>query len=267
MMLEIIIATSEILKINQALNFDEQALAALRKAGYIQANMAIQVEDHKRQAEESLNKLVNRKKAILSIHMSRFIQVYQKIQSIDFRPGEGILEISSRQLTPACMDSINAMTATALLPLSEKELVTTYLLKGIGGAVREASQRNLEIAKSQLSLANVEKTHAKNYITAIDAIRDRANQISLLLAKIGALFNQSIQFTSKVIEKNGTDRTVYSDEDIGVLMTCVNLACAAKDILDAPILGRDGSVTEEALKAIETGQNSLDMLRDRIKGR
>lgn len=245
----------------KASDIDEQALNTLKKAHDKHAD-AIELFDRRKQAADaSLQKLVNRKKGILSTRMNRFISVYEQIRKIDFCPGDGILELYTNTLSVRQVEELAIMAATSMQPLSEKELAAKYLFTGVGGMILADSKRNAEIANSQKRIANTLYSQAETLAIAVDAIGARAEQMSSLLARFSMLFGECIESTEQIIQRNGIDRSRYSRSDRETLMNCVNLAQAVKAILDVPVLNADGSVTEASLTALEEGEHRLQELR------
>lgn len=248
----------------KAYDTDEQTLNKLKKAHDKHADAIDLFERHKQAADASLQKLVNRKKGILSARMNRFISVYEQIRKIDFRPGDGILELYTNTLSVRQVEELEIMTATSMQPLSEKELAAKYLFTGIGGMILADAKRNSEIANSQKRIANTLYSQAETLVIAVDAIGKRAEQMSGVLARFSMLFGECIESTEQIIRRNGTERDRYSKSDREILMTCVNMAKAIKDILDVPVLNADGSVTEASLAALEEGERRLQKLQQNI---
>lgn len=247
----------------KANGIDEKAMKTLAKAYDKHASAAVLFERHKQDTDAKLQKLVNRKKAILSTRMSQFIEIYQQIRAIDFQPGDGILELYANTLSVKQVGELEMMTATSMKPMSEKELAVKYLFTGLGGMILADSKRNAAIANNQNRIANTLYAQAETLVIAVDALGARAEQMSGLLARFGMLFGDCIKSTAQLIQQNGTDRSRYSKADREVLMNCVNLAQAIKAVLDVPVLNADGSVTEASLVALEDGEHRLQELQQR----
>lgn len=249
----------------KANSIDEKTLKTLEKAHMTYQDALASFDQHKSDADGKLVKLINRKKAMLNNHMTKFINVYQQIQQIDFRPGEGILELDRSSFTVNDAGVIRTMITTSMHPMSDKEMAVKWLMGGLGTAILDDSKRNAAIADNQRRIANTMKTQLKTMEIAVDAIGARADQISNLLSKFGLLFGKSISATAQVIQKNGIDHRRYDHDDCQVLMTCVNFAKAIKDILDVPILSADGSVTEASLQAFEQGTSLLHEFENQVR--
>lgn len=248
----------------KANDIDEQSLNTLKKAHDKHADAIELFKRHKQAADASLQKLVNRKKGVLSTRMNRFIAVYDQIRKIDFRPGEGILELYTNALSVKQVEELEVMTATSMNPMSEKELAIKFLFTGVGGMILADSKRNAEIANSQKRIANTLYSQSETLVIAVDAIGKRAEQMSSLLARFSMLFGECIESTEQIIQRNGTSRNHYSNADRETLMTCINLAQAIKAILDVPVLNADGSVTEASLTALEEGEHRLQELQHNV---
>ena len=126
------------------------------------------------------------------------------------------------------------------------------------------SKRNLSAAKSQLSAANVVYSQAQSVAEVYDAIIGRAERIASLLMRMNALFLGSIFETEKVITQNGTNAKAYNQQDMGILMTCVNLAGAMSEIINIPVLDENGELWKAAVEMIQTGEAYIEQMNDLI---
>lgn len=250
----------------KASNLDEKALKTLGRAHSRHADALHLYEEAQKVADDSLQKLVNRKKAILTTRIKEFLLVYQQIKKIDFRPGDGILELEATSLSVQETTELRTMTLSTLKPMSERELLLQYVFTGLGGAILEDSKRNAAIADNQRRIANVMYSQAETMAIAIRAIGERCEQISDLLARFSVLLATSVQETDRIIKKNDAVRERFTIEEIEVLRNCINLAGAIKAILDAPILNADGTLTEISLSILQDGEKRLSNLSQRIGG-
>lgn len=265
MLIEAIIIGTAIEQIFQSLDMDEDALRTFRQAHNIHVDTLESLRRHKESANQKLEKLINRKKALLKGRIPQFIVLYQQVQKINFRPGEGILELEHDTFTVQDLKELDVMVTTSLKPMSEKELAAKFLMTGLGGMVLADSKRNVQIADSQMKIASALKSQAQTAEIAMDAIGARANQISEVLQKLGFLLGRSIQTAEAVLQKNGVDRSRYSQTDRETLMNCLNLAKSVKDILDVPILEQDGSVSKESAKALEAAAIQINELDEKMR--
>ena len=248
----------------RSIELDDKALLSLQRAYDTHANAVALFERRKEAADTSLKKLVNRKKAIYITRMQEFLDLYNQIRTIQFLPGQGIRELFTCSISAEDVGELRQMSITSKQPLSEKELAIHFIFHGLGGSMLADSKRNLEIANTQLSIAKTMYTSAENMSMVMDAIGQRAEQFSTLLSTLSQRFGVLLQNTKSIIERNGADGSKYSEREIAMLSDCVNFADAIKKFLDVPILNRDGSVTEESLKALEEGKSFLCRFQQQV---
>jgi len=267
-------------KSNQALKMDEQARHKYARAFARQVEAQQLVETKKKIADNALIKLVNRKKAILKRTMSDFLLLYSKIIKINFLPGEGIKELEGQVMNPIQLESIHNMGVLAVQPMSDEELLKNFLVAGATGAVINLaiagplgwaigpvkalgdsivndSQRNLSNSNKQMKISNVIYSQAENLSVILDAITERSNRTSEVLAKLNLLFIKSIKHTAELIEKNGSERKKYSAEDRIALKTCINFADTIKKIIDVPMFDKEGLLIEDTEKVLVVGEEFL----------
>lgn len=154
MLIEVALGAVTFAQMWKASDLNEKALATLRDAHNTHADAVYLVQSHKEAADQKLRKLVNRKKAILTTRMSQFLSVYQEIKKIDFRPGDGIVELYSNMLTVQQVEELKIMATTALKPLSDKEMAAAYIFTGVGGSVLRmpSAMLSLQIIRRELRI-------------------------------------------------------------------------------------------------------------------
>ena len=249
-------------KTNESMKIDEQTQKKYARAFEKRAAAEQLVRNKQNEANNSLTKVANRKTAILSTSMAEFLELYEKIIKINFIPGDGILELSQNVLAPVKYEQLRHMANKAISPMTDKEIVVSYLLKGIGGAMVDDSKRKLAMANSEMKLSNVVYSQAETFVVALEAIVERGNRLAKLLAKMNLLFSRSIKTSSEIIEKNGIHRNMYNLDERQKIMTCINFADAIKKIIDVPLLDHNGEITQESLTALQTGNDYLEKLKN-----
>lgn len=264
MILEAMAVAGLVAQALRAANLDDKALISLQQAYDTHADAVVLFERRKEAADKSLKKLVNRKKAIYTTRIQEFLELYGQIRLIQFLPGQGIRELFNCSISAEDVQELRQMALTSKQPLSEKELIMRYVFGGLGGYMLADSKRNLEIANTQLSISRTIYTSAENMAMVMDAIGQRAEQFSTLLSGLSQRFGVLIQNARSVIERNGADVGKYSEQDIAILGDCMNFADAIKKYLDIPILNRNGSVTEESLKALNDGKGFLSQFQQQV---
>lgn len=229
-----------------------------------------------KEAEETMNnavlRLVNRKKAILSTSMRNFLEVYEKLIKINFLESDGIRELG--EFTPAIVEDlhtqISAVQNMPQMPVITKNVVVGWLIGGLFGAVSSSivddSKRKLDLARMQSRQADVIAQQSKGVSLAYQAVTERAASMTDVLTKLNMLFIRGIRYTNALIEEKGGDRRNYTLEDRKSLAVCVNLAGAVKSVLDAPIIDREGKITQKSLETIQLGERCLQEIDFAMKG-
>lgn len=241
---------------------DEAALEKRSKAYTREAEARDLVYQKRSTADKKMQIVAKKKRAVIESTLPRFIEVYQQIQKID-------ITISDKNELAAYhkfqeSNVIQTMQVVTKATLTDSQLVTEFIFKGIGGMMIADSKRNLSAAKSQLSAANVMYSQAQSVAEVYDAIIGRAERIASLIMRMNALFLGSIFESEKIIAQNGTNVRAYNKQDMGVLMTCVNLAGAMSDIINIPVLDKNGELCQAAVEMIQTGEAYIEQMNDLI---
>ena len=229
-----------------------------------------------KEAEEEMNnavlRLTNRKRAILSTSMKDFLEVYEKLIKINFLESDGVRELG--EFTPAVVEDLHTQISAAQnmpqMPVITKNVVVGWLLGGLFGAVSSSivddSKRNLDLARMQSRQADVIAQQSKGVSLAYQAVTERASSMTEVLTKLNMLFVRGVRYTGALIEERGGDKRNYTLEDRKSLALCVNLAGAVKSILDAPIIDREGKITQKSLETIQLGERCLQEIDFAMKG-
>lgn len=223
-------------------------------------------EEQEQKMYMSLEKLANRKKGILCTSIKEFIETYEKIMKIDFKDGDGIRELSITKLPPEMISDVRNMSATAIgMTMTTGQTIATYLIKGgISGIIAKEAEMNLGVANIRKRQANVIEAHSETICTALDAIIQRCDRISEILAKLNLLFMKSIKTTGEIISQKGMNRLNYTRSDKEEIMTCINIASTIKKILDTKLFDEKGEITKQSIEAIQIGDQYLNQINNVI---
>lgn len=250
---------------NESMKIDERAKRKFARAYERQAEANALVKKKNEEADAALRKVINRKRGILASSMKDFLTLYEKIIKIDFLESQGMKELHGNIIAANGLKSMQGMVAVAMRPMTDMQLIGTFLGGGggvgIGHAMIEDSKRNLSQANKQLRAADVVYSQAENLSSIIDIMIQRSNQMAGLLARLNLLFIKSIKHTNQIIDKNGFDRNNYTQDDRKALMTCMNTASAIKKIIDVPLIDRQGQLAKETMEAINIGNQFLNKLK------
>ncbi len=109
-----------------------------------------------------------------------------------------------------------------------------------------ANHSKAELAAEEMKTAGV----------ATEGIQRRFEEIDVVLTKLESIFNPLLQSLTELVE-SCQDYSQYSQDNKKGIFITASLAKTIKNILEAPILSKDGTVTRESREAIEEGTNAL----------
>ena len=131
---------------------------------------------------------------------------------------------------------------------------------GLSMSILQDSEQEYKSARNLLSQAEAYKEQNEVAMVAMDAIIKRADMISDLLAKLNLLFIKNLMVVKELTAEKGYDAQNYTKENRENLMVCANMAKAVKDIVDTPLLDKDGNLAQTAVQAIEKGQQYFEAM-------
>lgn len=92
-----------------------------------------------------------------------------------------------------------------------------------------------------------------------DGIRQRFNEINSVISKLDNVFSPMLTSLEVLVESNN-DYSSYADKDkVGVMMAA-SLAKTLKNLIEAPIIDKDGLLTSESRNAIKLGNAAVQQL-------
>ena len=245
---------------------DEKSLKKYAQAFEKNEKAKMMVEEKAQFLDKRLQNVAKKKQAIIKNSIPRFVEVYGQIQKLE-------IEINNQKsdllinLPEEMKLAASNLTIVYQKPMSTQEMVVNFIRPftgGLRGMMVADSEHFASAARGQLSQANVNYSQAESICALYDAIIERADRLSNLLAAFNFLFLRVIQTSEKVIEKNGINVRLYTKEDKSVLMTCVNFAAAIADIMKVPVLSEEGQLLDAGLEAIQCGEKYLEKMRNVI---
>lgn len=243
----------------KASELDERTLKKFARAFEKNEEARQMIAEKEALLDKRLMNVVKKKRAIISISVPQFVEVYSKIQKLNIQISEELPSLF-KDLPEDKKQTVAGLVMSYQKPFTDTELICGILnpfTGGLGGTFIKDSERFASAARNQLSEANVIYSQAETICTVYDAIIERADRLSLLLAQLNYLFLKVIESTRVVIEENGLDTTKYSKQDKSILMTCVNFAAAVADLFHVSVITKEGQLIEESRQAIECGESYL----------
>lgn len=113
-----------------------------------------------------------------------------------------------------------------------------------------------EDAYSNLSKAKLAKEEMKTARVTTNSIQNRFDEINSILYKLNTRFTPLLD-SLVVLVDNNKDYNSYSEVDKKGVHMIASLAITLKNIVEAPVLTEDGSLTSESKKEIISGENIL----------
>ena len=158
MLLEALVVTG-IVKLfhdtDQSMKLDGHARKKLAAAYEREAMANLLVQRRMQDADAVLVRVMNRKKGIMISSMKQFVELYEILIKINFQVDKSLVIINDWHLSEEEFGELKIMAVKAMNPLSDKELVVSLIKGGIGGAMKEDSERNYSQANRQMRAANM----------------------------------------------------------------------------------------------------------------
>lgn len=212
--------------------------------------------------DETLTKLANRKRAVMSSSLPKFVAVHERIVQINFSRRLSDNVIRSLTLRPENLSAINQMISVSGVQMSTEQTLGTFIFGGlIGGAIKKEARINLDVAQTRSDEAEVIAHNIDTARLAVEGINDKADSVLKLLTQMNALLLKSIQHTSTLVERNGFDVERYSDADIDDIMNCCNFAVAVSDMLKAPLFDANGKLSRQIDETLSAGNEQVKKIQ------
>lgn len=116
-----------------------------------------------------------------------------------------------------------------------------------------------EDAYSNLSKAELAAEEMKNATATTKGIQYRFDEIYSILDALNDRFEPMLHSLTRLVSQNSNYKS-YSDEDRKGVFMSASLAKTLKNIMEAPLITKDGNLTSESKKLITTGEKALEKL-------
>ncbi len=226
----------------------------------IESKEKVRIQNKK--TEQSILKLVNRKKGIYQSSIIRFLDLYKDLQKINFEEGEGLKELQTVTLSTVSVQELKDMAGVSKKTLTDSQTLAAYIFTGIPGLIKKDSEMNLSSANIRSRQADIVEKQAESICIALNGVSERADKIADVLKNLNVLFMKSLKHTQEIANKNGSDKTKYTLAERESIRICFNFAKGIKDILDVPLLDKDGEITQKSLEIIQIGENFYNKMKE-----
>ncbi|MBR1646628.1 MAG: hypothetical protein IJ685_07605 [Selenomonadaceae bacterium] len=222
-------------------------------------------QSQREKLDETLTKLANRKRGIISGSLTKFVNVYERIKRIDFDEMHSVDAEKSLALRDENLSAINQMISVSGVQMSTEQTLGTFLFSweygGIGGAIKKEARINLDVAYTRSDEAEVIAHQTDTARLAVEGITDKAESVLKLLTMMNALFLKSLQYTSEIIDQRGSNKRNYGVDDKKALMNCMNFAKALSDVLKAPLFDSNGKLSRQIDETLTTGNEYIKKIQ------
>ena len=222
-------------------------------------------QSQREKLDETLTKLANRKRAVMSSSLPKFVGVYERIKRIDFDEMHALDDENALALRPENLSAINQMISVSGVQMSTEQTLGTFLFSweygGIGGAIKKEARINLDVAQTRSDEAEVIAHNIDTARIAVEGINDKAEAVLKLLTQMNALFLKSLQYTSGIIAQRGLDKRNYGVDDKKALMNCMNFAKAVADVLKAPLFDANGKLSRQVDETLSAGNEYVKKIQ------
>ena len=127
-------------------------------------------------------------------------------------------------------------------------LVAGPALAVMGCCMGAKASAALDDAESNLDNARSFESEMDTIVSLSNGIRDRAWQLRDLLEQLNRRFEPQVASLETLVLSKGTNFKRYSDSEQQVVGNTMGLAGAIKDLLDTPLLTKDGKLTPESAR-------------------
>lgn len=245
--------------IDKSMKMDSQALQQYAEAYEIKALARRKLEEKSKETDCRLNNVVRKKRSVIEHSIPRFIEIYDVIQKVIVNSNLPELpELPKKAEVSYIKKTVNAKS------LSDKELICTWLFRGIGRVAEKESERYLSASNIQLDYSKVYQSQTESVIEFYDSIIRQADLLSDTIAKMNCLLITSLPQIENIIRNNKEDIRNFSELEIGKMMVCVDLVCALTDLIGVPVVNKDGLLFEEGVKMVARGQDKLMQIESAI---
>lgn len=221
---------------------------------------------------QSMQKLVNRKKGILTTSMQEFVELYKVIIKVELLEIDGTRETEFSKLSPEVISEMQNMITVSGYSLSNGQTMSTFtmgfLVGGLAGGITKIISKEAELneaaARVRKKASEVAASQQETITSALDAIYQRTERMANLMIKMNILFRKNMSVVKEALERNGSNKKLYTKKEIQNVHICLEFALAIKVILDEPILDMEGELMQHSITAIMVGEEKLSRLEAAI---
>lgn len=247
---------SETVKFGRSIFLEEKAIKKYLEAYGKSAESEKLVYDKSIIVDNKLQAVLNKKKAIRNYTIPMYINIYEQIKDIE-REGSKFLDIENYEKKIQKVSTLNYMKESTKSSYSDKELLLGTLTFGMGTMAIKSSKKMISDANVQMSYANVQYSEAKTIIMVLDAIEEQAIRVSKVLALLNMLTVRLLSNIEPIVNRNGNYADNYTNYELELLTLCENMVIGLVDLLNIPVINKDGIVEMSARQLIKDAEKNV----------
>lgn len=263
MILEAIIGKG-LVDVYRSIKMDEKALSKYAQAYEKSEKAVLIVKERADKTDKRLQNVVKKKRAIKEFLLPRFANVFQTIRKLELDNSSRINEVAITRKGKDSILVLEEMIQVNKKDYSDKEYLCGMLFHGFTGMMLKDSKKFISAANSQMRAANVQYMQAESIIEVLDAIEKRADRISTVLSTFNYLLSSILDEVERIIVENGDNIDLYSDYEIGVVVTCENIVIGLSEIFDVPVINEKGEIVEKAEEMIISSEKFVKQMQEAL---
>ncbi|GEM_PF-1354284 len=260
---EILVGTfvAEAAKIWKADDIEKAAMSKNSKAFSKQLDAKERVRIHEEKLFNAMQINAMRKNAILQCHVKKFLDVYKIIDKYKLNKGLGIEELEKIESVKTQMIQVVNMPDLAIgKGKSDAALIAEIVFRGIGGSILKDAKDEQKLASRNMTNANAAVAQADSICIFYDGLTDRIQAVTDILQKLAAKDIMAIKYVESLIEKKGTDESLYKKADVDAINLCSELNILIYEIINTPLIDENNEMTNASVEIIKKGQELLNQL-------
>lgn len=247
--------------LNDASEMDERAQRKLERAYRREMEAKNLMAEKRHELEAVMGKVLNRKRAIVSSSLSKFIIVYENIQKIELEESSLISENNLPIISKEAVGGLQVLIPASRIEATGAEEFRAAITGGIGKCIVKDSERNLKAANATLRAANAVYSAAENMSEAVDEIIATNNRMNDVLGALNCLFIKAMNASEKIIKERGYNKYNYTLDDRKQLRLTMEIAAIIKGLIDKPLIAQSVSMGREIAKSIECANAVIQSIR------
>lgn len=229
------------------------------------------------EVEDCLNKLVVRKKAVVTSSFNQFFNVMSKIKKIAFDEDDKIVKIIDGSKFDVFKKNYERIDIVTKDSMSDKEIIarlifgpilsgpTALLYGNLAGLLIADAKLQSQKDEALIKESKAYRAYAENQTEALSALCVQLENLTSLVTKMNVLFLKEIKEGANLIEERGLNKGNYSIGDKKFLMNLFNLAEGMRIIIETPVFDKNNKLTNDIIQIIESNDNIYETYLQEIQ--